>query len=322
MTALVRRGTVLALIGCFGLAPMTARADVPAPASPAAATTSINFVPPKGWSDTSRPNERPGLWKDWSIQDGADVHSIVLSVTHETRRAAAYGDDSVAAFKQLSFVKMLDSGPTTVCGDVPAFGYTYRSDRNPAHPLIIRHLLVDIGPALGDVSYAHAPGVADRADALDAMTTLCDKQIYAMQPPAGWRRSDIPGVTPKDPRGVDGFTAPTGSGVLLALAVSNSVRGAAAIVGPAHVNAPAVVVSDVEEQCGTLRVRHHVVRAPGLNGAGPRILETVSGYRHGATYVYSYVRPEAEAADPAAQRALTSFCDANATLATPPPSPV
>lgn len=320
MTALVRRGTVLALVAC-GLVPMTGQADAQAPAASAATTTSVNFVPPKGWSDTSRPNGRPGLWKDWSIQDGADVHSIVLSVTRETRRAAAYGDDAVAAFKQLSFVKMLDSGPTTVCGDVPAFGYTYRSDRNAAHPLIIRHLLVDIGPALGDVSYAHAPGVADRADALDAMSTLCDKQIYAMQAPAGWRRRDIPGLSPKDPRGIDGFTAPSGGGVLLALAVSNSVRAGTAVPPPTN-DAASEVVSDAQEQCGTVRVHHTVLRTPGVNGLGPKILETVSGYRHGVSYVYSYVRPEAEPADAGAQHALSSFCDATATLATPPPTPV
>jgi hypothetical protein len=322
MTVLFRRSVGLVLAGCFGLVPAAARAYQPAPSvtPPPTFTTSLNFVPPKGWTDSTRPTDRAGFWKDWAIQDGGVTHSFVLSVTRESRRALPYGDASVVMFKTLPNVTVLSSGPTTACGDVPAFEYAYRSDRTPGHPLIIRHLLVDIGPLLGDVSYAHPPDIADRADALDAMTTLCEKQIYAMRAPSGWRRNDIPGVKANDARGVDGFSSPTGNGVLLALAVSNSVRAGAAILALSHAEPPAAVVSDAEEQCGSVRVRHAVVRAPGPNGAGPRILETVSGYRHGATYVYSYVHPEAERADPDAQRALTSFCDANAALATPAPA--
>lgn len=325
MPALLRRSfaLALALVACYVLAPVAAPADEPAAptAPPRAGTLSLNFVPPKGWTDVTRPNDRPGLWKDWTIQDGAVVHSFVLSVTRESRRALKYGDAAVAMFKTFPNVTVLDSGPATACGDVPAFAYTYRSDRTPGHPLVIRHLLVDIGTALGDVSYAHPPGIPDRTDALDAMTTLCERQIFAMRAPPGWRRGAVPGVASDSP-GVDGFTAPAGTGALIALAVGDSVRHGAAMLGPTQTSPPAAVISDAEERCGTVRVRHALVRTPGKDGAGAQILETVSGYRHGATYVYSYVHPEAEPADPGAQRALTSFCDANATLATPPPAPV
>ncbi|HEV2737338.1 MAG TPA: hypothetical protein VGU66_02055 [Candidatus Elarobacter sp.] len=322
MTALVRRSLGLAVVACFALAPAAALADGPATSAtpPPARTAVLNFVPPKGWADSTRANGRPGFWKDWTIADGGVVHSFVLSVTNETRRALQYGDAAIAMYKTLPNVTLLEFGPTTACGDVPAFAYAYRSDRTTEHPLIIRHLLVDIGPALGDVSYAHPPGAADRADALDAMTTMCERQIYAMRPPLAWRRSSVPGITAKEAPGVDGYTAPTGNGALIALGVADSVRHGAAALAPAQANAPATVISDAEEACGAVRVRHAVIRTPGKNGAGPEILETVSGYRHGATYFYSYVHPEAERADPDAQRALMSFCDVNAALATPAPA--
>jgi hypothetical protein len=314
-------GMLMMLAACA--LPSAARADDPTPApsaAPHATSTALNFVPPTGWTDVSRPSSRPGIWRDWSIQDGAVTHSIVLSVTRDTARAQAYGDASVAMFRSLPTAKLLESGPATVCGDVPAFAYTYRSDRNPAHPLLIRHVLVDIGPLLGDVSYAHPPDAADRPDALDAMSTFCVREIYAMRAPAGWRRSLLPGLEGKDVPGVEGFTAPSGKSALIALAHADSVRRGAAMLAPAQVRAPTTVVSDAEEQCGTVRVRHAVKRAPGKDGAGPEIMETVAGYRHGATYFYSYVHPEAERADPDAQRALTSFCDPNAALATPLPA--
>ncbi len=165
---------------------MTARADEPmaTDAPPAVNGVTLNFVVPKGWSVVTRPTERPGYWKDWTIRDGGAVHSLVLSVTRETRRALTYGEAAIVAYKSLPNVKMLDYGPTTTCGDVPAFGYTYRSDRTPGHPLIIRHVLVDIGPGLGDVSYAHAPGVPDRPDALATLNSLCEKRIDATPVPA------------------------------------------------------------------------------------------------------------------------------------------
>jgi hypothetical protein len=303
--------------------PSGARADDPTPApsaTPQPRSGALNFVPPPGWTDTTRPSGRPGVWRDWAIQDGTATHSIVLSVTRESRRALPYGDASVAMFKSLANVKVLESGPATVCGDVPAFAYTYRSDRDPAHPLVIRHVLVDIGPMLGDVSYAHPPDVADRSDALDALSTFCTREIYAMRAPAGWRHSVVPGLAGKDIPGVDGFTAPTGNSALIALAHSDTVRRGATMLAPSQARAPTAVVSDAEEQCGTVRVRHTVLRAPGKDGAGPQIMETVAGYRHGTTYFYSYVHPEAERADAEAQRALTSFCQPDAALATPMPT--
>jgi hypothetical protein len=314
-------GALMMLAACA--LPSAARADDPTPAPSAAPqprSGALNFVPPKGWTDTTRANGRPGVWRDWAIQDGSVTHSIVLSVTRESRRAVPSGDASVAMFKSLPNVKLLESGPATVCGDVPAFAYTYRSDRNPAHPLVIRHLLVDVGPMLGDVSYAHPPDVADRTDALDAMSTFCMREIYGMRAPAGWRHSVVPGLAGKDVPGVDGFTAPTGNSALIALAHADAVRLGAAVLAPTQVRAPTAVVSDAEEQCGAVRVRHAVMRTPGKDGAGPEIMETVTGYRHGATYFYSYVHPEAERTDPDAQRALTSFCDPNAALATPMPA--
>lgn len=314
------RLAVLVLAGCFALAPAATRADEPVVPGAANGVT-LNFVAPKGWTDVTRPTDRPGYWKDWTIRDGGAVHSLVLSVTRETRRALPYGDAAIVAYKSLPNVTMREYGPTTSCGDVPAFAYTYRSDRTPGHPMIIRHLLVDIGPLLGDVSYAHAPEIADRADAVDAMSTLCERTIYAMRAPAGWSRSSVPGIRANDTPGVDGFTAPAGTAALIALATSVPVRRATEILEATRLLGPGSVLSDAVEQCGALRVRHAVIRAPGKDGAGPRLLETVAGYRHGASYFYSYVHEESERADPDAQRALTSFCDAGATPATPPPLP-
>jgi hypothetical protein len=301
----------LAVAGALVVAfPPASEAQTPPPSG----SVTLNFVPPKGWTDESRPNGRPGYWKDWGIRDGANVHSLVLSVTREKLAAAPYRAAAVEYFKTSPNRTILDSGPATTCGDVAAYRYSYRSNVLPDHPMIIVHVLVDMGTLLGDVSYSHAPGVADRADALDAMSTLCDAQIYAMRPPDGWRRGAIMHT---DKPGVDGFTAPEGHGALIALAVSSPVTNrelAATVMKP-----PSTVLSDAEEQCGSLRVRHAVSRSPKAKGDAAEILETVAGYRHGASYFYSHVHPEAEPADPQAQRALTSFCDAAATLATPVP---
>ena len=76
----------------------------------------------------------------------------------------------------------MDFGPSTTCGNVPAYTYTYRSDRTPNHPMIIRHVLVDIGPLLGDASYARPPDEPDRADALEALSTLCDAGAVSATP--------------------------------------------------------------------------------------------------------------------------------------------
>lgn len=304
---------VLALAAALVVAlPALSAAQTPPPAS---GGVTLNFVAPKGWTDESRPTGRPGYWKDWGIRDGANVHSLVLSVTREKLTAAPYGAAAVEYFKTAPNRTLLDSGPTTTCGDVAAFRYSYRSNNIPDHPMIIVHVLVDMGGLLGDVSYSHAPGVADRADALDAMSTLCDAQIYAMRAPEGWRRGAI--MHP-DKSGVDGFTPPSGHGALIALAVSSPVTNHE--LAPTVMKPPSTVLSDVEERCGALRVRHAVSRSLSAKGDGTEILETVAGYRHGATYFYSYVHPETEPADPQAQRALTSFCDAAATLATPVPA--
>ncbi|MBV8579853.1 MAG: hypothetical protein JOZ86_04385 [Candidatus Eremiobacteraeota bacterium] len=282
-------------------------------------TMTLNFVPPKGWTDDTRPNNRPGLWRDWVIRDGATVHSIVLSVTREKLTAIPLGEAAVAFFKLDSAVSQVTGGPATVCGDVPAFRYQYRSDRTAGHPLVIVHVLVDVGTFLGDVSYAWPAGGAPRADALDALTTMCEQRIYAMRAPAGWRGSDVLASGPHI--GVQSFVAPTGHGALVALAVSEPASDAAKMLAPAVANAGGTVLSDGEETCGAIRVRHTRMRVLGKDTDGPGIIEEVAGYRHGASYVYTYVRPEAEAADPLAQRALTSFCATDAVLATPAPFP-
>jgi hypothetical protein len=313
-----RKRTVafLALAAAVVALPARSFADEPTVTRPASGSLALNFAAPKGWTDETRPSNRPGLWRDWAFRDGGGVvHSIVLSLTRESQPAAAYGPAAVAYFKTAANVSLIDSGPTTTCGDVPAFRYSYRSERTPGHPLVIVHVLVDIAGLLGDVSYAHPPDVADRADALDALSTMCDEKIYAMRAPAGWQRA---GLVAKNSPGVDTFMAPGKRSALVALAVSAPVSNGAQQLAPTTVRPPATLVSDVEEPCGTLRVRHSVIRTDGKNGAD--IIETVSGYRHGASYVYAYTHPEAERADPEAQRALTSFCDPNATLATPVPS--
>jgi hypothetical protein len=315
-----RKRTVafLALAAAVVALPARSFADEPTVTRPASGSLALNFAAPKGWTDETRPSNRPGLWRDWAFRDGGGVvHSIVLSLTRESQPAAAYGPAAVAYFKTAANVSLIDSGPTTTCGDVPAFRYSYRSERTPGHPLVIVHVLVDIAGLLGDVSYAHPPDVADRADALDALSTMCDQKIYAMRAPAGWQRG---GVTAKNAPGVDGFTTPGSRAALIALAVPAPVPSHVEHPAPTTVNPPATLVSDVEEPCGALHVRHAVFRSEGPNGAGTMIAEDVAGYRHGVSYLYSYVRPAAERADPEAQRALTSFCDPNATLATPVPT--
>jgi hypothetical protein len=283
----------------------------------------LNFVPPKGWVDSSRPNQRPGLWKSWALDDNGAVHSLVLSLTRENRPAAAYGPAEAATLQAIPGTSDVTSGPATVCGDVPAFQFTYRSDRTAGHPMIIKHYIVDVGPLLGDVSYAHPPDTPERADALDSMSMLCEQRVYAMRAPQGWRGG---GMRSSDHPGVDGFISPSGDQTLIALAVSAPVSMAARATAPTVVNGGATIVADAEETCGTTHVRHSRWRSPGASGAtggagtGPQLVEQVAGYRHGVSYLYTYTRPENAAADPEAQRALTSFCAPDATLATPPPA--
>jgi len=276
----------------------------------------LNFAPPKDWTDSTRPSDRPGVWKDWFVRDGGMVHSIVLSVTRESRRAAEYGAASVAFMKSTAGVTLLESGPATSCGDVPAFTYTYRSDRTPGHPMIIRHVLVDVGTLLGDVSYARPPDAADRADARDAISTLCEQQIYAPRAPAGWRAG---GISAAGRIGIDAFTAPAGDATVIALAVPAPISMQTKMLAPAVLASGATLVADGEETCGATRVRRTRYRTG--SDADAKLTETLSGYRHGVGYVYTYSRPESTPLDPEAERALTSFCDAGATLATPAPSP-
>jgi len=307
-----RRGRFAAvLLAAFAAAlPLLAGAQSAPPGS-----LRLNFAPPKDWSDTTRPNDRPGVWKDWMVRDGGAVHSIVLSVTRESRPAAEYGPANVEAMKGITGVTMMESGPATTCGDVPAFTYTYRSDRTPGHPMIIRHLIVDVGPLLGDVSYARPPDAADRTDARDAMNTLCEQQTYAPRAPAAWRAGRITSV---GPNAIDIFTAPAGGASLMMLAIPGP-PSAPRTLAVSQLGPGATVLADGEETCGTTPVRRMRYRTG--SGAGAKLDEVVSGYRHGMRYVYTYSRPAATPLDPDAELALTSFCDANAVLATPPPAP-
>lgn len=313
-----RTFAVLSLACAFAALPLGSRAQ-------SAADTSdlrLNFVPPKGWTDSTRPSNRAGLWKSWVIVDRGTVHSLVLSVTRENSPAAAFGASNAAGIAAIPGTSNVSSGPTSVCGDVPAFQVTYRSDRTAGHPMIIKHYFVDIGPLIGDVSYAHPPDTAERADALDAMSTLCEERIYAMHAPAGWRGG---AMRSSDHPGVDGFMSPAGDQALIALAVSAGVSMATKALAPTVVTGGATIVSDAEEMCGTTHVRRARWRTngPSSGGApanGPQLVEQVAGYRHGVSYLYTYSRAENLPADPEAERALTSFCAPDATLATPPPN--
>jgi hypothetical protein len=296
---------------CLIAPPLAVRAADP---DPAASSVTLNFQPPKGWTETHRTTGRPGLWRDWLVQDGDVLHSLVVSVTREDRTAIPYGENAVATIKSIAGISQVTSAPATVCGDVPAYTYTYRSDRTAGHPLIIRHLLVDIGPMVGDVSYARPPEAADRTDALDAMSTFCDQKVYAMRAPAGWKSMGM--SSPGNP-GIGAFTSPSGDGTMIGLAVAMPVRAAAALQGPTQLKNGATLISDADETCGSIHVRH--ARWRGDGGKGPQVVETVAGYRHGTSYMYTYTRPESTPADPEAERALTSFCDAGAALATPAP---
>lgn len=280
----------------------------------------LNFVPPKAWTDSTRPSDRPGLWKSWVIVDRGTVHSLVLSVTREKTPAAAFGASNAAGIAAIPGTSNVSSGPTSVCGDVPAFQVTYRSDRTAGHPMIIKHYFVDVGPFVGDVSYAHPPETAERADALDAMSTLCEQRVYAMHAPAGWRGG---GMRSSDHPGVDAFISPAGDQTLIALAVSAGVSMGAKALAPTVVTGGATMIADAEETCGTMHVRHARWRtnaaATGTPANAPQLVEQVAGYRHGVSYLYTYTRGENAPADPEAERALTSFCAPDATLATPPP---
>lgn len=282
--------------------------------SPPAPNVQLNFAVPPGWTDSTRPNGRPGLWKDWVIRDGADVHSIVLSLTRERLPAQPYGAAAADGLKGEAGVALLESGPATTCGDVAAYTYTYRSERTPGHPMIIRHVLVDVASLLADVSYARPPDAADRTDARDALSTLCERQLYAPRAPAGWRAGRITSFT-KNP--MDVFTAPAGGASLIAFAFP-AAAGAPKTLPVAQLGPGATVIADGEETCGTTPVRRTRYRTG--SGAETKLAEVVSGYRHGIRYVYTYSRPEATPIDPDAELALTSFCDAGATLALPPPA--
>ncbi len=298
------------LAACVVVAPLLTRADDPT-------AMKINFVPPEGWSDLPLPEAQgrtSGYWHDWGYRDGAVLHTLVLSATRAGQPAAAFGAAMVAAFAKTPGRTVLASGPATACGDVPAFTYTYRSDATPAHPLVIRHLLVDLGPLLGDVSYGHPPDVADRPDALDAMGSLCTQTIYAMRAPASWRGGGLRAMARP---GVDAFIAPDGRGALIALALPRPPSAAAEALAPYKLTGNATLISDEREQCGAIVVRRARYSAPDRSGT-VQLTENVSGYRHGITYNYTYTRAITESSDADAQRALTSFCDGTAALATPP----
>ena len=165
-------------------------------------------------------------------------------------------------------------------------------------------------------SYAHPPGVADRSDALDAMSTFCMREIYAMRAPAGWRHDVVPGLAGKDIPGVDGFTAPDAETArLIALARCGHRAAGRRRRSRRRKRARRPRSSAMRKNsaapcaCGT-----PCYARPAKTAPDPQIMETVAGYRHGTTYFYSYVHPEAERADPEAQRALTSFCQPDAAL--------
>ena len=308
-----------AVVLAFGCAvfPPASNADDPAPGS---SSIRLNFVAPKGWNEDTRPNSRPGIWKNWVVRENRDLHSMVLSVTRESRTLGPYVEANTGAIRTAPGISNVQSGPATTCGDVAALAYSYRSDRTAGHPLLIKHVVVEIatfpgsGALIGDVSYAHSPDAADRADALDAMSTLCDERIYAMRGPAGWRSG---GIRASDRPGVDAFSSPSSDATLIALAVPAPVSTAARQLQPTVLTG-ATLISDADETCGSIHVRRARWRSTGPSGA-PQVVEQVAGYRHGASYVYVYSRGESVPLDPAAERALTSFCDADATLATPPP---
>jgi hypothetical protein len=56
----------LAFAGGCAVLPLVSSADDPTPASGA---MRLNFVAPKGWTDETRPNGRPGVWRDWIVRD-------------------------------------------------------------------------------------------------------------------------------------------------------------------------------------------------------------------------------------------------------------
>jgi hypothetical protein len=176
-------------------------------------------------------------------------------------------------------------------------------------------VIVDVASLIADASYARPPDAADRTDARDALTTLCERQLYAPRAPAAWRFSRLTSFT-KNP--MDVFTAPAGGASLIAFAFP-AAAGPPKTLPVAQLGPGATVIADGEETCGTTPVRR--TRYRNGSGADAKLSEVVSGYRHGIRYVYTYTRPESTPFDPAAELALTSFCDAGATLATPPPAP-
>ncbi len=306
LRALISLSAAVALLAV----PLVARADDPAPGA-SASRLSLNFQVPKGWADTTRPTDRAGYWREWAIRDGNAVHSLVMSVTRESSRAAAYGAAAAAQLASMPGSSQMTSGATTTCGDVPAFQYTYRTDRTPDHPLIIRHVLVDIGTLVGDLSYARPPDAADRQDALDAISTFCERHIYRAEAPAGWKAL----MMSVGEAGLGMFSSPSGDSTVMAMGVPMPVRAAEAMAGATMVKNGATLISDADEVCGSIHVRH--ARWRSVNAKGPQVFESVGGYHLGVRYVYTYERPESAPPDPGAEHVLTSFCD----QAAPAPEP-
>lgn len=271
----------------------------------------LNFAPPVGW--TALAGGRPGVW-NWRLSEGSAVHSIVLTLTRESRPAATYGPESAQARTHEAGVTLLESGPATVCGDVPAYTFAYRSERSPGHPTIVRHVLVDVGSLLGDVSYARPAEAAERADARDALTTMCEQQFYVPRVPASWRGAH----TSVGQSTIDMFSAASGGAKLIARVAPAPAGTPPRALAPAELGAGAAMIDENDETCGTTHVRRAHYRSK--SGADTLLIETLSGYRHGGSYIYAYSRPEATPLDPAAERALASFCDESAALATPVPS--
>jgi hypothetical protein len=267
------------------------------PASPPPDQPAYAFDMPEGWGF----QVRAGVQQIMTIGGDDAQHIIRLNVVPNRADPDAYAAELIANGRARG-EEWTDDGSTTVCDGRPAHRWTTRSVIG-AVTVVLHGLATNVTGGLGTAVYGHRGTVPDRPDAMAALTSLCPAP-FAMPSIEGWTR--VP-------------TSPVGTVVLNSADKASSFYGSYRRLARerfpnVYRNEPgATVVRTTDTTCANGLLRRVDLRK------GATVEEVAEGYLDsGYSYVFTYERPENRAAGPAAERALTAFCQA--TMPSPAPS--
>ncbi|HTW84647.1 MAG TPA: hypothetical protein VMD91_11305 [Candidatus Sulfotelmatobacter sp.] len=262
------------------LTPLAAFAQ-PAPDQP---RPEYAFDPPEGWAVSSR-DAHATVYR---IGGGEQRHVIVIATAASSDEAAVA--EAMMQTLHADTKDVVDEGAATVCGGQAAHRWS-AIGRIEDRPVRVHLVLAPVTGGLAGVEYLHAPGVADRADAMAALDTICPAP-FAFPAIAGWAAST------SSPAGIFVLRAPDGASSLY-----GSYRRLRADRFPSvfHTDPRAVVVRSWSEPCGVGQLLRFSLRRDST------LLEVAQGYERGYAYAFTYERT-APAADPAAMAVLTSIC--------------